>query len=72
MKFLLVFSICSAISGSCGSPIELAVKHNSWSECVNAGGVLIQDFSVKMKESIDIDKLYLSYFCNEIKIDEPA
>ena len=72
MKFILIFTICSAISGSCGKPIELQIKHNSWSECVNAGGALIQDFSVKMKESIDIDKLYLSYFCNEIKVDEPA
>ena len=71
MKFVLIFSICSAISGSCGAPIELEGKHNSWSECVGAGGILIQDFSKEMKESINIDKLYISYFCNQSE-DKPV
>ena len=40
MKFLLVFSICSAITGSCNNPLNLSEKFDSWSECVNAGGRL--------------------------------
>ena len=65
MKFILAFSICSAITGQCNSTATLPTEFNSWSECVGAGGKLIQTFSVEMKESIEDRKLYMNYFCNE-------
>jgi hypothetical protein len=34
---------------------------------VGAGGKLIQSFSVEMKDTIEDNKLYMNYFCNEIK-----
>jgi len=65
MKFILAFSICSAITGYCNNTMTLPTKFDSWSECVSGGGKLIVDFSKKMEDSINKDKLYLNYFCNE-------
>ncbi|QLF88162.1 hypothetical protein Eyrgjafa_gp_16 [Pelagibacter phage Eyrgjafa EXVC018P] len=69
MKFILAFSICSAITGFCNTPSTLPTEFNSWSECVGAGGKFIQTFSVEMKDNIETNKLYMNYFCNEIKYD---
>ena len=70
MKFILAFSICSAITGYCNNTATLPTEFKSWSECVGAGGRLIVDFSQKMETSIDERKLYMNYFCNEIPINE--
>jgi|TARA_R100001198_G_C5219759_1_gene202310 hypothetical protein len=67
VKFILAFSICSAITGFCNNTATLPTEFNSWSECVGAGGKLIQNFSVEMNDTIERDKLYMNYFCNEIK-----
>ena len=67
MKFILAFSICSAISGFCNNTATFPTEFDSWSDCVGAGGKLIQNFSVEMKNEIEEDKLYMNYFCNEIK-----
>jgi hypothetical protein len=66
VKFILAFSICSAITGFCNNTSTLPTEFNSWSECVGAGGKLIQNFSVTMKDPIEERKLYMNYFCNEI------
>jgi len=66
MKFMLVFTICSVISGSCEPPVNMDKTFDNWSECVGHGGKLIVDFSIDMKEYADKNKLYISYFCNEV------
>ena len=70
MKFILAFSICSAITGFCNNTATLSTEFNSWSKCVGAGGKLIENFSVEMKDTIEENKLYMNYFCNEIKKPE--
>ena len=70
MKFILAFTICSAMTGYCNNTMTLPNEFNSWSECVGAGGKLIQTFSTDMKQSIEDRKLYLNYFCNETKTNE--
>jgi len=70
MKFVLAFTMCSAITGFCNNTMTLPVKFNTWSECVGAGGKLIVDFSVKLEDRINKDKMYMNYFCNEIEINE--
>lgn len=67
MKFILAFTICSAITGFCNNTATMPTEFNSWSECVGAGGKLIVDASVKLEDKINQDKLYISYFCTEIK-----
>jgi len=69
VKFILAFSICSAITGFCNTTSTMPTEFNSWSECVGAGGKFIQTFSVDMKDNINNNKLYMNYFCNEIKYD---
>ena len=69
MKFILAFSICSAITGFCNTTSTMPTEFNSWSECVSAGGKFIQTFSVEMEDNINNNKLYMNYFCNEIKYD---
>ena len=66
MKFMLVFTICSIISGSCEPVKNINKTFDSWSECVGHGGKLIVDFSIDMKEHAEKNKLYISYFCNEV------
>ena len=69
MKFILAFSICSAITGYCNNTATLPTEFSSWSECVCAGCKFIQTFTTEMQQSIDDRKLYMNYFCNEINYD---
>jgi hypothetical protein len=72
MKFILAFTVCSAITGYCNNTMTLPTKFDSWAECVGAGGKLIQTFSVEMEETIEDRKLYMNYFCNEKNVDNPT
>ena len=65
MKFILAFSICSAITGFCNNPTVVKPPYNSWTECVVAGSELTIAFAKRQEELINKDKLYISYFCNE-------
>ena len=53
MKFILAFSICSAITGYCNNTATLPTEFKSWSECVGAGGKVIINFSREMETSIE-------------------
>jgi hypothetical protein len=72
MKFILAFTVCSAVSGFCNNTSTFPTEFDSWSECIGAGGKLIQEFSVDMKDTTEENKLYMNYFCNEVKKPESA
>jgi hypothetical protein len=65
MKFILAFSVCSAISGMCNTTMTIDKQFNTWSECVIGGSQLTIAYAQKMEEKVNKDKLYISYFCNE-------
>lgn len=65
MKFILAFSICSAITGYCNNTTLVPTKFDTWSECVIGGSQLTIEYAIKMEEYINKDKLYITYFCNE-------
>jgi hypothetical protein len=65
MKFILAFSICSAITGFCNNTMTIDHKFNTWSECVIAGSELTIKYAQKQEEKLNKDKLYITYFCNE-------
>ena len=65
MKFILAFSICSAITGYCNNTMTVDKEFNTWTECVIGGSQLTIQYAKKMEENINKDKLYISYFCNE-------
>ena len=64
-KFILAFSICSAITGFCNNTMTLEKKFNNWSECVIGGSQLTIVYAQKMEEKVNKDRLYITYFCNE-------
>ena len=70
MKFILAFSICSAITGMCNTTMTIDKQFNTWSECVIGGSQLTIQYAKKMEENINKDKLYISYFCNENHSDK--
>jgi len=65
MKFILAFSICSAITGYCNNTMTIDKQFNTWTECVIGGSKLTIAYAEKMEEKINKDKLYITYFCNE-------
>lgn len=70
MKFVLAFSICSALTGFCNNTFIGPERYNSWAECVSAGGKMIIMASKDYEEKFNKEKLYISYFCNENNPDE--
>ena len=70
MKFILAFSICSAISGYCNNTMTIDKQFNSWSECVIGGSQLTIEYAKRMEKKINKDKLYITYFCNENHTNE--
>ena len=67
MKFILAFSICSAITGFCNNTATVPKEYNSWIECVNGGAKITTKFTEKYETKMNEEKLYVTYFCNEIK-----
>lgn len=65
MKFILVFSVCSAITGFCNNPTVIKPPYNTWTECVVKGSELTIAFAIEKEKLINTEKLYISYFCNE-------
>ena len=65
MKFILAFSICSAITGYCNNTMTIDKQFNTWTECVIGGSQLTIEYATRQEEKINKDKLYITYFCNE-------
>jgi len=65
MKFILAFSICSALTGMCNNTTTIDKEFNTWTECVIGGSQLTIAYAQKMEEKINKNKLYITYFCNE-------
>ena len=65
MKFILAFSICSAITGYCNSTMTVNKPFNTWAECVIGGSQLTIEYAKRMEKNINKNKLYITYFCNE-------
>jgi len=70
MKFILAYTICSAITGYCNTPLVHPVEYNSWTECTKAGAVITIKVTNEFQEKFNKDKMYISYFCNENNSDK--
>ena len=65
MKFFLVLSLCSSLTGTCqylGIPPE---RFDTWSECVKAGAEQIIKTTERFEDKFNKQRLVVSYFCNE-------
>jgi hypothetical protein len=67
MKFVLAYTICSAITGFCNNTTVSPIEFNSWSDCVKAGSLSTVQIVNQYEEKFNEEKLYVTYFCNEVK-----
>ena len=67
MKFVLAYTICSAITGMCNNTTVSPIEFNSWSDCVKAGSLSNVQIVNQYEEKFNEEKLYVTYFCNEVK-----
>ena len=70
MKFILAYTLCSAITGFCNNTMVHPVEYKSWSECAIGGANVTIQLNQKYSEQFSEKKLYLSYFCNEVPIEK--
>ena len=69
MKFVLMLSVCSFITGECKDPITYGQKFDTWKDCA----IVALDTSIKYLEAMDsntVNELQLStqYTCRQDKI----
>jgi hypothetical protein len=67
MKFVLAYTICSAITGFCNNTSVSPVEFNSWTDCTKAGAAASIKVINENIEPFNEKKLYVTYFCNEIE-----
>ena len=65
MKFILAYTICSALTGMCNNAALSPVEFDNWTDCTKAGATVTIKVTNEFKEKFEQDKLYISYFCNE-------
>ena len=67
MKFILVMSVCSFLSGECKSPVQSPILYNEWAE-VSADASLksLQLLQKEGKENVNKYRLAVKYGCKEI------
>ena len=70
MKFVLAYTICSAITGMCNNTALSPVEFNSWTDCTKAGAMASIKVTNENLENFNKEKLYVTYFCNEYKGDD--
>ena len=70
MKFVLAYTICSAITGMCNNTALSPVEFNSWTDCTKAGAMASIKVTNENLENFNKEKLYVTYFCNEHKGDD--
>ena len=72
MKFVLAYTICSAITGFCNTPAVHPIKFDTWTDCTKAGATVTIKVTNEYKQKFNEEKLYISYFCNENNSDKTS
>ena len=67
MKFVLAYTICSAITGLCNNTAVSPIEFNTWTDCTKAGAIATIKVTNENIEKFNKEKLYVTYFCNEDK-----
>ena len=68
MKFVLMLSVCSFVTGECKDPVTYAQTFDTWKDCA----IVALDTSIKYLEAMDsntVNELQLStqYTCKQSK-----
>ena len=70
MKFVLAYTICSAITGLCNNTTVPPIHFNTWTDCTKAGAIATIQITNKNLELYEKDKLYVTYFCNKVERED--
>ena len=70
MKFVLAYTICSAITGLCNNITVPPIHFNTWTDCTKAGAIATIQITNKNLELYEKDKLYVTYFCNKVERED--
>ena len=70
MKFVLAYTICSAITGFCNNTTLSPVEFNSWTDCTKSGAMASIKVTNENLKNFNEKKLYITYFCNEVKRED--
>ena len=67
MKFILIMSVCSFISGECKAPVQSPILYNEWAECAaDASLKSLQLLQKEGKENVNKYRLAVKDGCKEI------
>ncbi len=69
MKFVLAYTICSAITGLCNNTTVSSIEFNTWTDCTKSGAAATIQVTNENIEKFNKEKLYVTYFCNEVKLE---
>jgi hypothetical protein len=67
MKFVLAYTICSAMTGFCNTPVVHPTDFNTWTDCTKHGAVVSIKTTNNFLEKFNEEKLYVTYFCNKVE-----
>ena len=70
MKFVLAYTICSAITGLCNNTTVSPIEFNSWTDCTKAGAIASVQVVNNNLEKFNEKKLYVTYFCNQVESED--
>ena len=62
MKFVLAYTICSAITGFCNNTTVSPIEFNSWSDCVKAGSLSTVQIVNQYEEKFNEEKIICNLF----------
>ena len=68
MKFVLMLSVCSFLTGECKEPIKYEQTFDTWKDCA----IVALNTSINFLEKFNDKELYVSYFCNKVEKKQDA
>ena len=67
MKFVLVLSVCSFLSGECKAPVQSPILYNEWAECAADASVKsLQLLQKEGKENVNKYRQAVKYSCKPV------
>ena len=67
MKFILIMSVCSFISGECKAPVQSQILYNEWAECAaDASLKSLELLQKEGKENVNKYRLAVKYGCKPV------
>tara|TARA_R100001082_G_C4267552_1_gene118270 strand:+ start:143 stop:355 length:213 start_codon:yes stop_codon:yes gene_type:complete len=67
MKFILVLSVCSFLTGECKPPVTIQTPYDNWAECaIDASLQSVKLLRQEGKDNVNNFRLAVKYGCKTI------